>query len=167
MGIALGVIRAVNLNSAYSSEIVPADFVINCVLAIASRLDNTLANRFVCIYIIFLHLIHMIIIVEKLKMILKFITFHQLAAIRLHGVIVNKYGLIFNTDITLNYYCLGYFKRPMLSSGFERPFVKCMWYMMVFVTKNPYLHSINVILFHNLPAYIIDAVISCFGKKPK
>lgn len=46
------------------------------------------------------------------------------------------------------------------------PSEKCIWHSTFTMTENVYIHAILVFLLHTLPAYIVDFLAICIGRKP-
>lgn len=46
------------------------------------------------------------------------------------------------------------------------PSEKVLWYYTFFMIENKFLYNILTFLLHTIPAYIVDFVAICFGKKP-
>lgn len=51
------------------------------------------------------------------------------------------------------------------SIAYEYPFEAGVWFPDGEITTSKIKHTINVLLFHWLPAYLIDFLMFCFGQK--
>ena len=53
------------------------------------------------------------------------------------------------------------------SNGINYPTSKALWYYSLTLNQNRYMNAIYTIFLHLLPAFIVDTVGYCIGKKPK
>lgn len=60
-----------------------------------------------------------------------------------------------------------YFMNISKAYGMSTPSIRAIWYFCFILEKNFLLYTIYTFLLHTVPAFIVDAVLVCVGKKPK
>ncbi|CAH1279317.1 unnamed protein product [Diabrotica balteata] len=59
------------------------------------------------------------------------------------------------------------FMNSTIKYGVHTPSIRAVWYLCLLLEKNYFLYLLYAFLLHTVPAFLIDCVLLCIGKKPK
>lgn len=137
MGVAYGVLRTLRSKEECVADLIPADIVINNIIAAAWET------------------------IEKRKDQLNVIDANENNSKNSEEV------AIYNTVSSVqNEMTWGRFMRETVKRGLEVPSEKAFWYYMFVFNRYKLMYNICVVFLHLLPAVIIDTIIYFMGKKP-